>query len=70
MRAQVLDHFQKDEIINHPDGTILVKKNYYTVDKAIAQIIGFGNKVRIIYPEELIQKFIACLDDIKKLYTG
>lgn len=52
------------------DGTILVKKNYYTVDKAIAQIIGFGNKVRIIYPEEVIQKFIACLDDIKKLYTG
>ncbi|MCH1639870.1 YafY family transcriptional regulator [Paenibacillus timonensis] len=69
MRAQVLDHFQKDEIMNHPDGTILVKKNYYTVDKAIAQIIGFGNKVSIIYPEELIQTFIACLDDIKKLYT-
>ncbi|MPQ25423.1 helix-turn-helix transcriptional regulator [Bacillus paralicheniformis] len=68
MRAQVLDNFQKDEIVNHPNGTIIVKKNYYTIDKAITQIISFGNKVRIIYPKEVIQKFIKCLDDIKKLY--
>lgn len=68
MRAQVLDNFQKDEIVNNPNGTIIVKKNYYTIDKAMTQIISFGNKVRIIYPKEVIQKFIKCLDDIKKLY--
>ncbi|MCI1695560.1 helix-turn-helix transcriptional regulator [Aneurinibacillus aneurinilyticus] len=68
MRAHVLDNFQKDEIVNNPNGTIIVKKNYYTIDKAMTQIISFGNKVRIIYPKEVIQKFIKCLDDIKKLY--
>jgi predicted DNA-binding transcriptional regulator YafY len=68
MMAQVLDNFQKDEIVNNPDGTIIVKKSYYTIDKAITQIISFGNNVRIIYPKEVIQKFIKCIDDIKRLY--
>lgn len=68
MKAQVLDNFQEDEIVNNPDGTINVKKNYYTIDQAITQIISFGNKVRIIYPKELILKFIKCLDDTKELY--
>lgn len=68
MRAQVLDNFQKGEIVENSDGTIIVKKNYYTIDKAITQIISFGNKVRIIYPKEVIQKLIKCLDDIKQLY--
>ncbi|RJS50288.1 YafY family protein [Bacillus sp. PK3_68] len=68
MRAQVLDNFQEDETVNNPDGTIIVKKDYYTIDQAIAQIMSFGNKVRIIYPKELILKFIKCLDDTKKLY--
>ncbi|MEK5501792.1 MULTISPECIES: helix-turn-helix transcriptional regulator [Bacillus] len=68
MWAQVLDNFQEDEIANNPDGTIIVKKSYYTIDKAISQIISFGNQVRIIYPKELILKFMKCLDEIKKLY--
>lgn len=68
MRAQVLDNFQEDEIVNNPDGTIIVNKNYYSMDKAITQIIRFGNKVRIIYPKELILRFIERLDDTKKLY--
>lgn len=68
MRAQVLDNFQENEIVNNPDGTMIVKKNYYTVDQAITQIISFGNKVRIIYPKEFIPKFIKFVDDIKVLY--
>lgn len=68
MRAQVLDNFQENEIVNNPDGTIIVEKNYYTIDQAITQIINFRNKVRIIYPKELILKFIKCLDDTIKLY--
>ncbi len=68
MKAYVLDHFQEDEIVNNPDGTINVKKNYYTIDQAITQIISLENKVRIIYPKELILKFIKRLDDTKKLY--
>lgn len=68
VRAQVLDNFQEDEIVYNPDGTIHVKKHYYTIDQAITQIISFGNKVRIISPEEFILKFMKCLDDIKKLY--
>jgi len=36
--------------------------------KYITQIISFGNKVRIIYPKELILKFMKCLDDTKELY--
>ncbi|WP_277679072.1 helix-turn-helix transcriptional regulator [Gracilibacillus dipsosauri] len=68
MRAQVLDNFQKDEIVVNPNGTFIVKKKYYTMDKAIIQILRFGNKVRIIYPKELVQKFTKCLDDMKDLY--
>lgn len=68
MRAEVLDNFKENEIENNLDGTIIVKRNYYTADQAIKQIIGYGNKVRIVYPENLIVKFIKCLDDIKKLY--
>lgn len=68
VRAQVLDNFQEDEIESMPDGTIIVKKNYYNIDKAFTQIISFGNKVRIIYPKELIQNFVLNLDDIKILY--
>jgi len=68
MKAQVLDNFQEDEIVINPGGTINVKKNYYTIDQAITQIISFGNKARIIYLKELILKFIKCLDDTKELY--
>lgn len=68
MRAQVLDNFQKDEIVNHSDGTIIVKKNYYTIDKVITEIIRFRDKVRIVYPKEVIQQLMKCLDDIRELY--
>jgi len=68
MKAEVLDNFQEDEIENNPDGTIIVKKVYYTTDQAISHIISFRNKVCIIYPKALIPTFINCLDDIKKLY--
>ncbi|SFL91367.1 Predicted DNA-binding transcriptional regulator YafY, contains an HTH and WYL domains [Gracilibacillus orientalis] len=67
-RAQVLDNFREDEIVDSLDGTITVEKNYYSNDRAISQIMSFGNKVRIVYPKELIPKFIKCLNDIKKLY--
>lgn len=68
MKAQVLDNFQEDEIVINPGGTINVKKNYYTIDQAITQIISFGNKVRIVYPKKLIRSFIKHLDDIKNIY--
>ncbi|ONK21069.1 transcriptional regulator [Bacillus sp. VT-16-64] len=67
-RAQVLDNFKEDEIMNHPDGTISVTKEYYTIDQALTQIISYRNKVRILHPKELIHKFINCLDDMKNIY--
>ncbi|WP_263707259.1 WYL domain-containing protein [Shouchella tritolerans] len=67
-KAQVLDHFQEEEIVNHSDGTIRVTKNYYSINKAIAEIIRFGNKVRILSPKEFILEFMKYLDDTKELY--
>lgn len=68
MKAQVLDNFQEDEIVVNPDETFIVKKEYYTMDKAITHILRFGNKVRIIYPKKLINQVTKCLDDMKELY--
>lgn len=69
MKAEILDQFRADEIVNNPDGTVHVSRHYYSYDQAIAQIISFRNKVRIVSPQELIEAYMVALEEIKSIYA-
>jgi predicted DNA-binding transcriptional regulator YafY len=62
----VLDHFS-EEFTVHKD-YIDVQTRFYSTEHAVMTILGYGDKVKIISPDEIRTAFLATLKRIKRMY--
>ncbi|TFE28560.1 helix-turn-helix transcriptional regulator [Cohnella luojiensis] len=56
VRTRVRDEFGYDQIHANPDGSLDVKANFSSKERAIQNILSYGTHVKVIEPQEILEE--------------
>lgn len=64
------EEFGENSFNKTDDGRLLLETDYSDIDSIVTWFLTFGNKVEVLEPQEVRDRMIHIIDDMKNIYKG
>lgn len=68
VKYRLVEEYGHKSFTEQEDGSLYTEWGFSRPDDAVEWFLGFGNKVKVLAPPEMVERMKTALDSIKKLY--
>lgn len=68
VKYRLVEEYGHNSFTEQEDGSLYTEWGFSRPDDAVEWFLGFGNKVKVLAPPEMVERMKTALDSIKKLY--
>lgn len=70
MKYRLVEEYGPYSFTVLPDGKLFTRWGFSTAESAVAWFLGFGNRVKVVDPPEIVEKMRKTLHDMEQLYES
>lgn len=68
VKYRLIEEYGPNSFTEREDGSLYTQWGFTRPDDAVAWFLGFGNKVKVLAPPEMVERMKNALESIKNLY--
>lgn len=68
VKYRLVEEYGHNSFTEQEDGSLYTEWGFTRPNEAVEWFLGFGDRVKVIAPPEMVERMKTALDSIKKLY--